>query len=364
MSGPRPRDAVLAIDAYVGGDSTLPGANRVLKLSSNEGAFGPPPGARAAFARLAHDQHRYPDGNAADLRRAIGRRFDLDPERIVCGTGSDELIQHLALIYGGPGTDVLMTMHGFSMYQIAGTYAGSRVIKVPERGLTADVDALLAALTPATRLVFLANPNNPTGSLVPHAEVARLRAGLPGEVLLVLDGAYAEYVARPDYDPGVALAQGGDGTVMLRTFSKIFALGGLRVGWCYGPPAVIDALNRVRGAFNVSLPGQEAAVAALAEPGWVERVRAHNQTWRAWLSAALRDAGITVWPSEGNFVLADFGTPERAVAADAALRASGIIVRRLGSYDLPHCLRITVGTEEECRLVAEALGRFMQGAGG
>ncbi len=356
---PQPRAAVLDIAAYVGGESRLEGANRTMKLSSNEAPFGPPPAAQAAFLRVAAEQHRYPDGGSTELRRAIGRRFDLDPARIVCGTGSDELIAHLALIYGGPDTDVLMSMHGFSMYQIVGTYAGSRVIKVPERHLTAHVDGLLAAATPATRVVFLANPNNPTGSLVPRAEVARLRAGLPGNVLLVLDAAYAEYVERPDYDPGVALVDAGQDTVMLRTFSKIFGLGGMRIGWCYAPAPVADALNRVRGAFNVNIAAQAAAVAALAEPGWVERSRVHNALWRDWLATALRAAGVTVWPSEGNFILADFDTPERARAADAALRAGGVIVRALASYDLAHCLRITIGTDEECRTVADLLARFM-----
>ncbi len=359
MTAPQPRPAVLSIAAYVGGDSTLAGHNRTIKLSSNETPFGPPPGAREAFLRMAAEQHRYPDGGSAELRRAIGRRFDLDPARIVCGTGSDELIQHLALIYGGPGTDVLMTMHGFAMYQIAGTYAGSRVIKVPERNLTADIDALLSAVTQATRIVFLANPNNPTGSLVPQAEIARLRAGLPDNVLLVLDAAYAEYVERPEYDPGVALVDAGQDTVMLRTFSKIFGLGGMRIGWCYAPAQIADALGRVRGAFNINIAAQAAAVAALSEPGWVERSRAHNAEWRERLSSALRAAGITVWPSEGNFILADFATPERARAADAALRAGGVIVRALAGYDLPHCLRITIGSAEDCTRVVDLLTRFM-----
>jgi histidinol-phosphate aminotransferase len=356
---PVPRPDVMSIAAYVPGAHTLPGSNRVAKLSANEGPFGPPPGARAAYVAAADELHRYPDGGSAALRQAIGRRFGLDPERIVCGTGSDELIQHLAAIYGGPGTDMLMTMHGFAMYRIAGTYAGSRVLKVPERELRADVDALLAAVTPATTLLFLANPNNPTGSLLPRGEIERLRAGLPPRVLLVLDGAYAEYVTREDYDPGVALVDAAADTVMLRTFSKIFGLGGMRVGWCYAPAPVVDALNRVRGAFNVSLPAQAAAIAALEEPGWVERCRAHNTRWRAWLAEALGAAGIRVWPSAGNFVLAEFATPPDARAADAALRQSGVIVRGAASYDLPHCLRITVGTEEECTHVADVLARFM-----
>ncbi len=359
MTGPAPRPEVLRIAAYVGGESKLPGVNRVIKLSSNEGAFGVPPGAAEAFARVAQELHRYPDGGSTELRRAIGRRFGLDPERIVCGTGSDELIQHLCHIYGGPGTEIVMSMHGFTMYQIAGTYAGSRVLKTPERNLTADVDAMLGAVSAATRLVFLANPNNPTGSLLPRAEVERLRRALPSDVLLVLDAAYAEYVERADYEPGIALVDAGDNTVMLRTFSKVFGLGGMRVGWAYAPAGVVDVLNRVRGVFNVNIAAQAAAVAALAEPGWVERSRAHNAEWRARLGAALTDAGIKVWPSEGNFLLADFDTVARAEAANAWLRARGIIVRGMAAYDLPHCLRITVGNAEECALVADALAAFM-----
>jgi histidinol-phosphate aminotransferase len=358
MTAPRPRDDVMKIHAYVGGESKIPGVNRIIKLSSNEGAFGPPQAAQAAFARVAAEIHRYPDGGSAELRRAIGARFGLSPERIVCGTGSDELIQHLCLIYGGPGTDIIMSLHGFSMYQIAGTYAGSRVLKTPERNLTADVDAMLAAVTAATRVVFLANPNNPTGSVLPQSEVERLRRGLPEDVLLVLDAAYAEYVTDPAYDAGTKLVDAGENTVMLRTFSKVFGLGGMRVGWAYAPPAVVDALNRVRGVFNVNLAAQAAAVAALAEPGWVERSVAHTNEWREWLRAALEAAGIKTWPSVGNFFLADFTTAERAAAANAWLKARGIIVRAMGSYDLPHCLRITVGTEEECGLVADALKDF------
>jgi histidinol-phosphate aminotransferase len=355
VSAPRPRPAVLAISPYIGGESKIAGVNRIVKLSSNEGAFGVPPGAQEAIRRVAAEQHRYPDGAYTELRRALGLAFRLDPNRIVCGAGSDDLIYQLALTYGGPDTEILMTEHGFSIYQIVGQYAGSRVIKTRERNLTADVDALLAAVSPATRIVFLANPNNPTGSLLPQPELERLRAGLASQVLLVLDGAYAEYVDRPDYDPGIALVDAGENTVMTRTFSKIFGLGGLRVGWCYAPPAIVDVLNRVRAPFNVSVAAQAAAIAALREPGWLERSRAHNREYRARLTAALRASGITVWPSECNFVLADFGATERAEEANAFLRARGLIVRGVKGYGLPHCLRITVGTGEEVALVSEAL---------
>ncbi|MCC6717915.1 MAG: histidinol-phosphate transaminase [Acetobacteraceae bacterium] len=357
-AAPQPRAAVMAIHAYVAGEAKLPGVNRIIKLSSNEGAFGPPPAAIAAYTKVAAEIHRYPDGGSTALRRAIGTRFGLDPARIVCGTGSDELIGLLCHVYGGPGTDILMSMHGFTMYQIAGTFAGSRVLKVPEKNLTTDVDAMLAAVTPETNIVFIAHPNNPTGSLLPQSEVERLRAGLRPDILLVLDSAYAEYVEAADYDAGQKLVDAAENTVMLRTFSKVFGLGGMRVGWGYMPPAVADALNRVRGVFNVNLAAQAAAVAALEEPGWVERCRAHNTEWRARLAASLAAVGIKVWPTEGNFLLADFATAAAAQDADAFLKSRGIIVRGMAAYDLPHCLRITVGTAEECTLVTEALTAF------
>ena len=358
-SGPRPRPEVHDISPYVGGESKLAGVNRTIKLSSNEGAFGVPPAAQAAYAAMAGEVHRYPDGAALALRRAIGAKFNLDPERIVCGAGSDDLLYQLCLAYGGPGTEIIMSAHGFSIYQIAGTYSGAKVLKAPERDLTADVDAMLAAVSSSTRIVFLANPNNPTGSLLAQDEVVRLRANLPPDVLLVLDAAYAEYVDRPDYDPGVKLVDAGDNTVMTRTFSKIFGLGGMRIGWAYAPPAIVDVLNRVRGPFNVSVAAQAAGIAALGEPGWLEASIAHNREYRAILTARLRQAGLKVWPSEANFVLADYATPERADAANACFHSAGIIVRAVRGYGLPHCLRITIGTAEEVGLVADAMDRFM-----
>ena len=355
----RPKPEILRIQPYVAGESKIDGGNRVIKLSSNEGAFGPPPAAMAAHREAAAGLHRYPDGGATELRRAIGRTFDLDPARIVCGAGSDDLLYQLTLAYAGRGDEIIMSEHGFSIYEIAGQYAGAVVRKASERNLTADVDAMLALVGPATRIVFLANPNNPTGSMLPADEVARLRARLPADILLVIDSAYAEYVDRPDYDPGISLVDAGDNVVMTRTFSKIFGLGGLRIGWCYAPAPVVDVLNRVRSPFNVSVPAQAAAIAALADPAWVATSRAHNSRWRAWLTGQLQGAGIRVWPSVGNFVLADFATPGRAQAANTHLKSRGIIVRAVGGYGLPHCLRITVGTEDENRAAAEALADFM-----
>ena len=360
MTGPLPRREILTIHPYVAGESELPGANRTIKLSSNEGAFGVPPSAQAAIVNAAAESYRYPDGGADRLRAAIGQRWNLDPKRIVCGAGSDDLLYQFCLSYGGPGRDIMMSAHGFSIYHIAGTYAGSRVIKVPERNMTADLDAMLAAVSPATRLIFLANPNNPTGSMLPAADVARFRAALPPEVLLVLDAAYAEYVTHPAYDAGTRLVDATDNTVMTRTFSKVYGLGGMRIGWCYAPPAIVDVLNRVRGPFNVSVAAQAAAIAALAEPDWVEKGRVHNAEYRPKLAAGIEATGLKVWPSEGNFVLVDLGATQAADAADVFLRTNGIIVRKVGGYGLPHCLRVTVGTAEEVGLVIDGFAEFMR----
>ena len=356
---PRPRPEIMDIAPYVGGESKLAGSNRTLKLSSNEGAFGASPAARAAYREAAEELHRYPDGGATALREAIGAAFGLDPARLVCGAGSDDILYQLTLSYCARGDEIVMSAHGFSIYEIAAQYAGAITRKAPERDLTADVDAMLAQVGPRTRIVFLANPHTPTGTMVPDREVRRLRAALPPEVLLVLDAAYAEYVDDPEYDAGAALVDEAPNTVMTRTFSKIFGLGGARLGWCYAPAAIVDVLNRVRGPFNVSVPAQAAGIAALAEPGWLEKCRAHNTQWRAWLTAQLTESGLRVQRSVGNFILADFVTPEVALAADAHLRGRGIIVRRVAGYGLPHCLRITIGLEEECRAVAEALADFM-----
>ena len=348
------RRDLLDLAPYVGGASRIDGANRVVKLSSNEGAFGPPPAAIRAHAEAAADLHRYPDGGSAGLRAALGRTHAIDPARIVCDTGSDPIFSLLALAYGGPGTELLMSAHGFSIYETAGRKAGSFVVKAPERHLTADVDALLARVTPATRIVMIANPNNPTGSLLPTREVERLRRSLPPDILLVLDAAYAEYVDDAAYEPGMRLASETDNTVMTRTFSKAYGLGGARLGWAFGPAPVIETLNRIREPFGVNIAVQAAGIAALGEIGWIERARAHNSRERTRLSGALEGLGLRVWPSAANFVLVDFGSLARAQAADAHLRTRGLIVRAVGSYGLPTCLRITIGTTEEVGLVIEA----------
>jgi histidinol-phosphate aminotransferase len=360
MTVPRPQPGILGISPYRGGEAAVPGVARVAKLSSNETPLGPSPKAIAAYRALADALHRYPDGASHDLRQALARHHGLDAARIVCGNGSDELISLLAQAYCGPGDEVLYSRHGFLMYPIAAKARGATPVTAPERDLVADVDALLSKVTERTRIVFIANPNNPTGSYLPAAEMRRLRDGLPGGVLLVIDAAYAEYVGKNDYSPGVELVDAREDVVMTRTFSKIHGLAGLRVGWLYAPPAIVDVLQRVRGPFNVNAPAQAAAQAALADVAWTDAARTHNDIWLPWLARQIGAAGIEVAPSAGNFLLLRFpASPRDAAAADAFLRQRGFILRPMGGYGLPDCLRMTVGTEEENRGVAAAIAGFM-----
>lgn len=366
MSSPVPRPGIMDITPYVGGESEIAGSKRVIKLASNEGALGPSPKAQAAYTKAAGELHRYPDGGCSKLRRALADRYRLDGARIVCGCGSDELIAMLCRAYAGPGDEVLYSQHGFLMYPIATKSAGATPVAAAESELTADVDALLAKVSDDTRILFLANPNNPTGTYLPGAEIERLRAGLPESVLLVIDAAYAEFVTVEDYDPGIALVEGGDNVVMTRTFSKIHSLGGVRLGWAYCPAAVADVLNRFRNPFNVAAPAQAAGLAALGDVEFTERVRRHNDRWLAWTTERLRELGLEVPTSIGNFVLARFPTrvegdnrARDAEAADAFLKEHGIIVRRMIPYGLPDALRITIGLEDEMRALVDALDQFM-----
>ena len=342
MNAPIPRPGILDIAAYVGGE-----AKGHIRLASNEGALGPSPRAVEALRRHAETMHRYPDGGSQELRQALGRRFNLDADRIVCGSGSDELLSLLVRAYAGPGDEVLYSAHGFLMYPISAKTVGAAPVAAPERDLKTDVDAMLARVTPRTKVVFIANPNNPTGSYLTAAELARLHAGLPQDLLLVIDAAYAEYVTQPDYSDGSELAERFPNAVMTRTFSKIFALGSLRLGWAYCPAAVADALNRLRGPFNVSGAGQAAGVAALEDTEFLERSRALNESNRKDFSEKLRALGLIVHPSIANFVLASFADlPNGKSDAEAArlhLKARGILVRQMGGYGLPDCLRVTIG---------------------
>ncbi|MGH6923815.1 MAG: histidinol-phosphate transaminase [Propylenella sp.] len=358
-----PRSGVLRISPYVPGDDKS-SARRVFKLSSNETPLGPSPLAIEAYRANAERLHVYPDGPAHILREAIGAAYGLNPERIVCGNGSDELLTLLAQNYLTPGDEAIITEHGFLVYKIAVLASGGTPVVAPEHDEAADVDAILACVTPRTRIVYLANPNNPTGTYVPYEEVKRLHAALPGNVLLVLDAAYAEYVRRNDYGSGVELAAEAENVVMTRTFSKIYGLANLRIGWAYGPASVIDVLNRTRGPFNVNGPALAAGAAALRDRAHMERAVAHNAVWLEWLTREIGALGLRVTPSIGNFLLIHFpgGNGRGAAEADALLRDRGLVLRRVAGYGFPNALRMTVGPEEANRGVVAALAEFMAGA--
>ena len=361
MTTPQPQPGILDIAPYKGGDSKIAGVDKVIKLSSNENAFGPSLKAVAALTEAAANIHRYPDGHATELRRAIAEHYRLDPARLVLGAGSDEVLSLLCQAYIGPGDEMVYSEHGFLIYAIATMAAGGTPVKAPETNLTADVDALLAAVTPNTRLMFVANPNNPTGTYLTADELARLRAGLRDDILLVVDAAYAEYVAVADYADGLEMVRDADNVVMTRTFSKIYGLGGARIGWGYAPVAVADVLNRIRGPFNISVPAQAAGLAAFRDQAYVEHCRRHNEEWLKRTRDALRQIGLFVPDGVGNFVLVRFpDTPGRtAEDADAHLKAQGIIARRVAAYGLPDCLRITIGKADEMEAVIAALREFM-----
>ncbi|WP_088345178.1 MULTISPECIES: histidinol-phosphate transaminase [Rhodomicrobium] len=361
--GPQARPGVFEIDAYVPGRSKLPGAGPVIKLSSNETPFGASPAAVAAFREAAGQLDRYPDGSATALRQALGTFYGLNPDHLVCGAGSDELFHLLAQAYLATGDEAIYTEHGFLVYKIVILAAGATPVVVPETDFCANVDAILAAVTPRTRAVFIANPNNPTGTYVAFGEIRRLRKGLPDNVLLVLDGAYAEYVNRNDYEAGIELVATTPNTVMTRTFSKIFGLASARVGWVYCPAEIASALNRIRGPFNLAGPSMSAAIAALDDRAHIERSKAHNSEWLEWLAKEIRALGIPVTDSAANFLLLHFAdTPGKTAAdADAFLGGRRIITRRLEAYGIPQGIRLTVGLEDHNRAVVAALSDFMKG---
>jgi histidinol-phosphate aminotransferase len=358
---PQPRPGVLAIDPYVPGKSSATGVARVFKLSSNETPLGPSPHAIAAYREVAEHLQDYPDGASTALREAIGRAFGLEPERIVCGAGSDDLLNLIADAYLRDGDEAIHTTHSFLVYPIATLGSGATPIAAAERNYTADIDAMLAAVSERTKVVFLANPNNPTGTYVPFDEIRRLQRGLPPHVLLVLDAAYAEYVCRNDYEAGIELVATSENVVMCRTFSKIHGLAALRLGWLYGPAHIVDAVNRIRGPFNVNAAAMAAGIAAIKDSAHIEAARAHNKRWLAWLLEQIPKLGLEATPSVANFVLIHFPNVQGRTAADADafLTRRGLILRRVTAYKLPNALRMSVGSEEANRLAVAALSEFM-----
>ena len=356
-----PRPGILDIAPYVPGTAALAGEGPVIKLSCNETPFGPSPKAVEAYHAAAGHLSRYPDGSARPLRETLGRVYGLDPDRIVCGAGSDELLNLLAALYLGPGDEAIYSEHGFLVYAIAIKAQGATAIVAPETGLRADVDAILARVTPATRMVFLANPNNPTGTYLSIEAVKHLSACLPENVLLVLDAAYAEYVCANDYEAGIELVGTTPNTVMTRTFSKIYGLASLRLGWAYCPAEVADALNRVRAPFNVSGPAIATGIAALSDQAHVVLSADHNAIALPSMRQALSELGLDVTPSAANFLLVHFPdvNGKSAHAADRFLKARRIVLRRVEEYGFPNALRLSIGTDEENDAVLDALKAFL-----
>ncbi|MHA6769611.1 histidinol-phosphate transaminase [Sphingobium ummariense] len=365
MTKPLPKDWILGISPYVPGKSAADDGRPLIKLSANENPLGTGQAARAAFLAATADMATYPDPSASLLREAIAAHHGLDPARVIYGTGSDELLHLAASAYAGPGDEILYVRYGFSVYDIAARRVGATPVVAPDADYATDVDALLASVTEKTRVVFLANPNNPTGTMTPRAEIARLHAGLRPDILFVLDQAYAEYLEADEDDGGLDLARNAANVLVTRTFSKIYGLAAERIGWGYASAEVIDVLHRVRAPFNVTTAGQAAAVAAIGDTAWVDASRAHNARWREWLAgevASLSNHGLRAVPSKANFLLILF---EGALTAEAAMKGlwdEGYATRWLPGQGLPNGLRISIGTEQQTRAVAAKLRAMAEAA--
>jgi histidinol-phosphate aminotransferase len=354
---PVPQPGILDIAPYTPGKSQAAPGVVAIKLSANESPLGASPAAVAALKEADNSPEIYPEGSSRVLREALGEVHGLDPSRVVCGNGSDDLLHLLAQCYLGVGDQAVMSRHGFNVYPIVTMGASAEIVMAPERDYRADVDALLSAVTPQTRMLFLANPNNPTGTYLGGEELERLQAGLRPDILFVLDSAYAEYVTAEDYDVGINLVNRAENTVMVRTFSKM-GLASSRIGWMYAPAHIVDVVNRIRGPFNVNRPAQFAGAAAARDTAFTAKLRDYNKRWRDWLTAALNGNAIRVIPSEANFVLALFADAATSRAAFQALFDEGLIVREIGVYGIENGLRISIGPETAMRRLVEVLKAF------
>lgn len=361
---PVARPGIMEIAPYVPGKATANGSGKVYKLSSNETPLGPSPKAKAAYSELAGELEFYPDGGSTELREAIAARFGLNADHIVCGSGSDELLELIAAAYLGPGDEAIYTKHGFLVYPIAIKANGATPVVADEVDLTANVDEIIKKLSDRTKIVFLANPNNPTGTYLAFDEIKRLHSAMPADCLLVLDAAYAEYVRRNDYEAGIELVATSSNVVMTRTFSKIYGLAGLRLGWVYCPPGIADVLNRIRGPFNVNAAAIAAGVAAINDEAHTQKAVEHNEKWGGWLTDELTKLGLEVTPSVGNFLLIHFpdNANHNAHKADEHLSADGVIARRMDGYLLPGALRLTIGSKEANHAVIDSLKKFLAGS--
>lgn len=359
MTTPQPRPGILDIKPYIGGEGRVDGLADPLRMASNENVLGASPKAREAYLQVASQLHRYPDGSASELRLALGREFGMDADKIICGAGSEELIMQVIRAYAGVGDEVVYSEYGFLMYPIQTRAVGAKPVAAPEKNMRTDINAVIKAVTPKTKIVMIANPNNPTGSYLNKAEMAELRERLPQDVLLVVDSAYAEFVDDPDYEDGRALVDAGSNTVMLRTFSKVYGLAALRLGWGYFPAEIAGVLNRIRGAFNVSAPAQAAGIAALSDHEFLKKTVDLAKAGRSLLSKGLEKMGYVVYPSVGNFLLVEFG--DAAEEIRLKLKEKGIFLRQMGAYNLPKHLRITVGTEPDNDRLLSEIARIRDG---
>jgi histidinol-phosphate aminotransferase len=361
MTAPVPKPWIMDIAPYVPGRSTTDDGRKVVKLSSNENPLGTSPKAREAFVSASHQLERYPDASAEELRETLAARYGLDPARIIYGNGSDEVLHLAAGAFAGPGDEVIYVNYGFSVYPIATRRVGATPVVAPDQDYATDVDAILACVTDKTKIVFIANPNNPTGTYASRSEIARLHSGLRSDILLVLDHAYAEYIEGDVEDGGMALAESAPNVLVTRTFSKMYGLAAERIGWGYASAAIISAMHRIRLPFSITIAGTAAAIAALGDTDFVAHTKAHNAEWRRWFTdeiAKLGNAGLRAVPSQANFVLVLFEGQLTAETAYKGLMDAGYIVRWLPGQGLPHGLRITIGTEDETKGVAEALRRM------
>jgi len=365
MTKPAPKQWILGISPYVPGKAAADDGRPLIKLSANENPLGTGEAARAALIAATADLATYPDPGAAKMREAIAAVHGLDPARVIYGTGSDELLHIAASAYAGPGDEVLYVHYGFSVYDIAARRVGATPVVAPDKDYATDVDALLACVTEKTKVVFLANPNNPTGTMTPREEIARLHAALRPDILFVLDQAYAEYLDVDEDDDGLELAKNAANVLVTRTFSKIYGLAAERIGWGYASAEIIDALHRIRAPFNVTTAGQAAAIAAVRDQAWVEASRTHNRKWRQWLAdevASLSNHGLRAVPSKANFILILFNGKLTAEAAMKGLWDEGFATRWLPGQGLPNGLRVTIGSEGQMRAVAAKLRALAEAA--
>lgn len=366
MTAPHPKQWIMDIAPYVPGRATTDDGRKVAKLSSNENPLGTSDAAREAFRSAADSLERYPDASGAIVREAIAAKYGLDPLRVIYGNGSDEILHLAAGAFAGPGDEIIFVKYGFAVYEIAARRVGAMPVVAPDKDYATDVDAILACITERTRVVYIANPNNPTGTFTPREEIARLHAALPGDVLLVLDHAYSEYLDAGEEDGGLELAASAANVLVTRTFSKIYGLAAERIGWGYASAEIVQAMHRIRLPFNITIAGQNAAVAALDDQAFVERSKAHNAEWRAWFAeqiASLGNAGVRAVPSKANFLLVLFEGRLTAERAYKGLMDAGYITRWLPGQKLGHGLRITIGTEDEMRGLTEALRKLVADAG-